>query len=440
MTTMAGFCAERGCFRPLILVLAFLFAPGGHAEEPDLNAIAERYVRLQLAVGVHDPDHVGWYYGPPQWRVEAEADRQPIDKLRKIADRLLDEVRAVRVSGSDPMAQRRLRFLLAHLEAARFRLEQIAGMKVSFDEEARRLFGVVPDLQPLESYDAVLDRIDALVPGPGLLSERVEAFRNRFAVPNDRVAAVMRIAVGECRRRTRAHITLPSTDDFSLEIVRGKGWSGNNVYHGEARGTIQFNTDFPLVMDRVVELACHESYPGHHTHVSLLDERLAKRRGWVEYSIFPLFGPIGFIAEGEASYAYEVAFTPKELLRFESSVLYPLAGLDETDAPKLRSLRAELRELQGARLTIGRMFLDERIDRDRARELLERYQLVSSSFAEQILSFMTKYRSYIINYGLGEIGLRDHMRPLGDDSNARWRSMERILSEPTLPADLQGGG
>jgi hypothetical protein len=426
------------------LILALLFAAGAAAaaaqsghDESGIDAVAERYVRLQLAIGVHDPEHLGWYYGPPQWRTQAEADRQPIGALATSADRLLEDARSNSARARDPLVQRRWRFLLAHLQAARFRLDQLAGVKLPFDEEARRLFGVVPDLQRLESYDAVLARIDALVPGSGPLSQRVEAFRNRFAVPAERTAAVMQAAVEECRRRTRAHIVLPATDAFSLELVRDTGWSGNNLYRGDARGTIQFNTDAPIVVDRVVELACHESYPGHHTHVSLLDERLVRQRGWIEYSVFPLYGPIGFIAEGEASNAYAVAFAPQEQVRFESTVLYPLAGLDPSAAPQLRALRSELNQLPGARLTIGRLFLDGKVDRAHAQTLLEKYQLVAPAFAEKILAFIEKYRSYIINYGLGEIAVRDYLRGRGNDAATRWRSMEALISEPTLPADLR---
>lgn len=422
---------------PRALILALVLTTGARAADSRaaIDSIAERYVRLQLAIGVHDPDHVGWYYGPPQWRTQAEAARSSIDALEPIADRLLADARAGSVQAADPQTQRRWRFLLAHLEAARFRLDQLSGVKLSFDEEARRLFGVVPELQPLESYDAVLARIDALVPGPGALSERVEAFRNRFAVPPDRVAAVMQAAVEECRRRTRAHIELPAGDAFTLELVQNTGWSGNNLYQGKARGTIQFNTDFPLVVDRVIELACHESYPGHHTHVSLLDERLVRQRGWIEYSVFPLFGPLGFIAEGEASSASAVAFPPDERVRFESTVLYPLAGIHPGEASRLRALSAELSQLPGARLTIDRMFLDGKLDRARALALLEKYQLVSAAFAEKILAFAEKYRSYVINYGLGEIAVRDYLRRSGEDA-ARWRAMEALLAEPSLPADL----
>ena len=37
----------------------------------DMNALAERYVRLVLALGQHDPDYVDAYYGPAEWRTEA---------------------------------------------------------------------------------------------------------------------------------------------------------------------------------------------------------------------------------------------------------------------------------------------------------------------------------------------------------------------------------
>jgi hypothetical protein len=420
------------------LIAALLLVTGACAAEssPGIDAIAERYVRLQLAIGVHDPDHVGWYYGPPQWRTQVEAERSSINALNPVAKRLLVDARASSAQSADPQTQRRWRFLLAHLEAARFRLDQLSGVKLSFDEEARRLFGVVPALQPLESYDPVLARIDALVPGAGPLSERVEAFRNRFAVPPDRVAAVMQAAVEECRRRTREHIDLPSGDAFNLDLVKGTGWSGNNLYRGNARGTIQFNIDFPMIVDRVIELACHESYPGHHTHVSLLDERLVRQRGWMEYSVFPLFGPLGFIAEGETSNACAVAFPADERVRFESTVLYLLAGLDPGEASRLRALTAELGQLQGARLTIDRLYLDGKVERARALTLLAKYQLVSPAFAEKILVFAEKYRSYVINYGLGEIAVRDSLRRHGEDVDTRWRAMEALLSEPSLPADL----
>jgi len=45
----------------------------------------------------------------------------------------------------------------------------LKGEKLSFDDEAKGLFAVRPQLKPLSSYDPVLKRVDALVPGSGPL-------------------------------------------------------------------------------------------------------------------------------------------------------------------------------------------------------------------------------------------------------------------------------
>ena len=66
----------------------------------------------------------------------------------------------------------------------------------------------------------------------------------------------------------------------------------------------------------------------------------------------------------------------------------------------------------------------------------QRYQLVSRQRAEQSVAFTDQYRSYVINYGLGQDLVRRHVESAGDDPAARWAAMERILSQPTVPADL----
>jgi hypothetical protein len=47
-------------------VSARLHAQTGHPMT--MNQVAERYVRLVLALGQHDADYVDAYYGPPEWR------------------------------------------------------------------------------------------------------------------------------------------------------------------------------------------------------------------------------------------------------------------------------------------------------------------------------------------------------------------------------------
>ena len=42
------------------------------------KSVAERYVKLVLAVGQHDADYVDAFYGPAEWRKEAEAVKMPL--------------------------------------------------------------------------------------------------------------------------------------------------------------------------------------------------------------------------------------------------------------------------------------------------------------------------------------------------------------------------
>ena len=140
-----------------------------------------------------------------------------------------------------------------------------------FREEARRLRAHA-NLHPLESYDPVLARLEALVPGDGPLSERIEAFRNRYTVPKDRLNAVMDAAIAECRKRTLAHFALTDDERFTMEFVNGQPWSVYNWYKGDNLGLIQINTDLPIAIDRAIGLG-HEGYPGHHVQ-GMNNERL----------------------------------------------------------------------------------------------------------------------------------------------------------------------
>ena len=40
-------------------------------ETNQMQALAEQYVKLVLAVGQHDADYVDAFYGPPEWRTAA---------------------------------------------------------------------------------------------------------------------------------------------------------------------------------------------------------------------------------------------------------------------------------------------------------------------------------------------------------------------------------
>lgn len=423
--------------RILLLAAAMMLAVGAKRAPSPLDGIAEAYVHLSLEAGEREPGYVDAYYGPDDWAKEAKAKPRAVSDLRAEASRLSKDLTAIAPDRLSPEDRQRRSFLLAQLKAAETRLAMMAGEKFAFADEAQGLFGIRPTLKPLSAYDPIVAKVAALVPGDGPLWQRVDAWQNRFVIPADRLEPVMRASIAECRARSAAHIAMPQQERFELELVKGKSWSGYNWYKGDAHSLIQVNTDLPVRIDRAVDLGCHEGYPGHHLLNMLLERNLARARGWVEFTVYPLFSPQSFIAEGSANAGIDLAFPGAQRSAFEAKTLYPIAGLDPATARDYDRLLALLHQLAGARMTIAADYLDGRIDRNRALDLIQAYQLVSRERAEQSLRFTEQYRSYVINYGLGQDMVTADLAKSGRDTAARWKRMEQIISQPFLPSELR---
>lgn len=410
-------------------------APKSSAELT-LNAIAEDYIKLTLAMGEKESGYVDAYYGPPEWAQAAKNDPRNMVELGNDIVRLMERLDAPLFLDSEDLELRK-HFLSAQLEAAHTRHAMISGEVFPFVEEAKGLFGVKPEIRPLESFDPILEEIEKLVPGDGPLSARVDAFENQYVIPKDKLRIVFDTAIAECKKRTEQYFDLPDNENFKMEFVTDKSWSGYNYYQGNYQSLIQINTDLPIKISRAVDLGCHEGYPGHHVYNMLLERNLTNDRGWQEFSIYPLYSPQSLIAEGSANYGIELAFPGVKRLEYERDVLYPLAGLDPDTAGAFWALQIAKQALSGARMTIAQRYLDKDISRDEAIAYMMKYQLVSRERAEQSLSFNDQYRSYVINYGLGLDMVRAWIEAQGDAPVWRWKAMERLLSEPMLPGDLK---
>jgi hypothetical protein len=398
--------------------------------------ISDAYVRLTLEAGTHEAEYVDAYYGPPALQAAATANPRSLAQLIAAARVLTAAIDAVLPSIKVESDRRRAVALRGMLIAADTRLQMLQGRTFAFNDEAQGQFATVPDLKPLAHYDAILASLETLIPGNGPLAARVDTFNERYVIPKDRLQPVFDAAISECKRRTAQFINLPAGETFVMEFVTGKPWSGYNYYKGSYKSLIQINTDLPIRISRAVDLGCHEGYPGHHVLNLMVEERLARKNGWKEYEVNPLYSPTSVLSEGSANYGIDLAFPAAERLAFERDILYPIAGLDPNSAEAFWKMQQMTDALSGARLTIAKMYLDGAVTRAQALELTQKYLLLSPARAEQSVKFTDHYRSYVINYGWGKDLVRAYIERGNPDPTERWRRMEKILSEPTVPADL----
>jgi len=405
-----------------------------------MTSIAERYVKLVLAVGQHDSDYVDAYYGPPEWKAESDGARLSRGDIDAAAARLIDDLPPLSdLDRGDELVVLRRDYLVRQLEALRAHVRMLDGARLTFDDESRALYDAVAPEHPASYFEATLKELETLLPGEAALIARYDAFRQQFIIPQHRLSRTFDKAIVECRARTLAHVELPPAETFSIEYVTNKSWSGYNWYQGNYRSLIQVNTDLPIYIDRAIDLACHEGYPGHHVYNVLLEKELVRDRGWIEFSIYPLFSPQSLIAEGTANYGIEVAFPGGERTAFEREVLYPEAGLDPSHAARYDRVQTLVNRLQYAGNEAARKYLNGEFDRTQAIAWLTEYAMMSPARAEQRTRFFDTYRSYVINYNLGMDLVRQHIEAATATSQpeARWYEFVRLLASPRLPSGLR---
>lgn len=400
-----------------------------------LSDIAESYVHLVLAIGQHDPSYVDAYYGPPQWQQDAATARRSLRQISQEIAATLAQLDGGAVS-ADQETRLRATNLRTQLLSMETKVALLGGETLGFDEESARLYDAVSPHHTRAWYETIVAQVAGLLPGNGTVSARVQEFRRQFVIPPERLQAVMQAAIAAGRERTLRYIALPPEEDFVLEFVTGKSWSGYNWYKGNYQSVIQINTDLPIYIDRAVDLGCHEAYPGHHVYNVLLERDLVRGKGWMEYCVYPLFSPQSLIAEGTANHGIELCFTDDERLAFEQQVLFPLAGLNPALAPRYLALNRLLAKLAYADNDIARQYLEGGLDKEEAVEWLVNVRLYPAEKALQRLHFYDEMKAYVINYNLGQDMAKAWVERQGTTRAQRWAAFRELMSSPRTPAGL----
>ena len=147
-----------------------------------MNAVAERYVHLVLALGQHDPDYVDAFYGPAEWKTQAEKEKKSLDAISAEAAELIATLTKIpdATASGDEMLKLRREYLQKQISALAARVRMLKGEKLKFDDESRAL------------YDAVAPTFRIRI-----LSRSLPNWRQRF---RERVRAGLAVRCGSATR------------------------------------------------------------------------------------------------------------------------------------------------------------------------------------------------------------------------------------------------
>ncbi len=405
-------------------------------ESLNINELASEYVKLGLEIGKYDPDFVDAYYGPDSLKpTTAKLSVFPKDSLLAAVDKLISDLHQLELIVSDNNVARRASWISKQLIAFNRRIKIFSGETSTFDEESKDLFGVVAPIYDENHFKNLVAELDSILPGKGSLADRFQQMANRFVIPSNKLDTVFKTAITEARKRTLEHYPLPADEHFSLEFVKDKPWSGYNWYKGGFNSLIQINTDLQIFIERAIDVASHESYPGHHVYNMLLEKNLYREKGWVEISLYPLFSPQSLIAEGSANFGIEVVFPGNEKNQFAKEVLLPLAGLDTTGLDAYFKALALKGSLNYVRNEAARGLINGTMNEQEAMRWLMEYGLYNKETALKSISFIKKYRSYVINYNYGKELVKNYIESNGGtvtDKDKRWSLFAELLSNEVI--------
>ena len=411
------------------------------AETVDVNDIAERYVKLVLEVGLYERGYIDAYFGPPEWKPDLDMaqDEFPAKALRSKADSLIAQLEAIDFRGAEEIQGLRGEFLRAQLVSVRGKIDLLDGREMSFDEETTALYDTV--LPPFDEkyYQGMLDELDRLLPGQGDLGTRFNAYNRQFGVPRDKVREVIDTTVVQYRAWTREHVTLPAEEGFDIQFVYGKPWMAYLTYLGDGRSRLEVNLSASYAVSEIELVAGHELYPGHHTHMVLLDTHLHKGRGWVEFSVMPFNSPLASISEGLAEYGcHDLVADPTTKTKFRREVLFPMLGIDPAEAERYGRVMALKGRFWGGTSEAARRYQDCTMDTEPLTAWIGRYGLVAPGAEYTVFGSINAFGSYLINYSYGRTLVGNYIaRKGGTETAARWELFERLLSTPQRPSRLK---
>jgi len=420
---------RTACVAVLLGTLLLCSACRRQAAPPSLDDLAHRYVVLMVELGERDLDSLDFYVGTDQSIEELRKHPESFESLHRSALALRTQVEQLTANTVDD--ERRKELLLRQIDAMVLRTEQVQGHNRSFDEESRTFFGVVaPADDDAAARKQARAQIASLLGNAAHPAQAYDRFDARFVVPPERVPVVMQLALQQCRALTLQHMSLPPGEHVDVEYVAVKPWAAFSRYLGNAHSLIQINMDFPMTVDRALDLACHEGYPGHHVFNTMRDVALVQRQHREEFRVQPTFSPQSYVSEAAASYAPHMVLGEGERLRIERDVLAPAAGLTGLDFERYLALQALVDRLHTAEPSIAREYLDGMLEFERAAEALEHETLMEHG--ESTLLYLNEFRTYMLAYTQGVDSMRAYVEA-GEPTDAeRWRRYVALMMEPVV--------
>ncbi len=394
--------------------------------EMHIDEFDSLFLVLSLEIDKHINGYVDSYYGPDQIKEQVEM-APPLSP-----DQLFEKYKYLKdIIPTD--SANRFKYLSATLKAMECTIRKLRGKEYDYLEEINHLFGVSPKIIDEGIYKNIHRHLDSMLPGPGLLTDRVQTYMEKIVIPGNKIPKAVDMIIGEIRDRARKYFRYEPNESVEFKFVRQKPWAMEAHYLGDAHTVIRINLDVDWNPFQLAKILIHESYPGHHTEYQTKQRCLYSEKGYVEESCMILLSPSSVITEGIADTAIEIISPQMDIYQWIAKVLTPELGLPNDFPGELFFKDKFSPVLRSCCSNAAILYHSGQIKEDEAIDYICNFFLANRKLVKQLFS-MTQdplYKTYVVIYAEGyrfidQAAAGQNKLPL----------FQKLISEQVLPDDL----
>ena len=394
----------------------------------ELNDFAIKYLCLGLRTNKHIDGYVEHYYGPPKLKkmVDMEEKCSPII--------LLKDCRALIAQlPKQGFEKKRYNFLDKTLTAIETTLKTLNGEKIPYLEQVEKLFDFKPILYDDNFFYSLTSKAEELYKGEGPLSERIKRYAKQRTIPPDLLKSVFMNALHIAQKRTKQFFPnlLPDNEEVEIVEVEDQSWPLYCWYQGNYASKIEINISTFHYWTYLLNNACHEGYPGHHTERIVRENLLYRTKGYFESSILLIYSPEMVISEGIGVTAVNVLFDHTERAQILLEKIHPNPKIEDT----LETLTKQSEVREGFRRFESNLAYHKYVHKwsdDKLIKYAKSFKIITDMAIKSILGFISNklWAPYVFTYQ----GERLITEKFGNRPSPK--HFRKLLIEQTLPSDL----
>ncbi len=427
--------------------------------EAALNAFADQLKDLTLCKTRYDLGDLQWYTEGPFWRrtsMRFSRDYKTIPdyeignrKHGKTLEDILDESIHLEESlklyqkTAQPEEMPRTLYLTEHVHNLQIRTRLLLGEKMDFDQMTEGLYGLKAPQYDYGTFDQILKELRQALPGTGEIQERILSFREKLAVPPEKLLEVLKATTQEFHNISvkQMNITGNSMPRVRVRRLPDKNMVFLSILFGYDYNHLEyernFNLLYPWTVDRVMEYIGHEMEPGHLTY---FEKRLQTMIDtcWPEMAIVSQYSTSSAFTEGSARHAISMSFHNRmdEQIEFERELIFKKADID-TGLVEIMPLWHRYCEIAGyGKLEATRNIWDRKWNLEEAKEFLERYGFMDRGFGLEDVSSLMDDMGHFVAHDYARDMVREYFHAVAPDVKEQWRLYEQLCCSHVTMAGI----